>query len=44
MHTQRIYESKCFERGTGKGKCHVFLDHSPVCQCKEIDLRKERMK
>lgn len=42
-------KQKCVERGvdpeSGKrGKCHVFLDHSDVCVCGEIDLAKERMK
>ena len=34
----------CIERGEGQGKCHVFLDHSTVCECKSIDLEKSRMK
>jgi hypothetical protein len=36
--------AKCVERGPGKGKCHVFLDHSNICQCEDIDLTKERMR
>lgn len=34
----------CVDRGEGKGKCHVFIDYEKVCQCGEVDLRKERMK
>jgi hypothetical protein len=36
--------AKCVERGPGKGKCHVFLDHSNICQCEDIDLTRERMR
>lgn len=36
---------KCVKREEGKqGKCHVFLDHSDICQCEDIDLTKERMR
>ena len=34
----------CVERGEGKGVCHVFIDHSDLCQCGQIDLKKERMR
>jgi hypothetical protein len=34
----------CIERGEGKGKCHVFLDHSNTCECGEKNLNRERMK
>lgn len=42
----KIIESitACVDRGEGKGKCHVFLDHNDVCQCGLIDLTKARMK
>lgn len=28
----------CVDRGEGRGKCHVFLDHSDVCECGERRL------
>jgi hypothetical protein len=34
----------CIDRGKDKGKCHVFLDHSNVCECGAVDLEKSRMK
>ena len=41
--------TKCFDRGvdpeSGKrGKCHIFLDDSDLCQCKDVNLSKYRMK
>lgn len=44
---QLVESVKCFDRGvdpeSGKrGRCHVFLDHSDICQCGDVDLRKER--
>lgn len=36
--------TKCIDRGEGKGKCHVFLDGSDLCQCEDVDLTKERMR
>ena len=49
---QIIVQAKqgCVDRGvdpiSGKrGKCHVFLNDSDICQCEDkIDLSKERMK
>ena len=35
---------KCTERGEGRGKCHVFLDGSLLCECKTVNLERERMK
>lgn len=41
-----IAEAKqgCVDRGEGRGRCHVFLDHSELCECGEVDLAKERMR
>lgn len=41
-------KAKCCERGETedgmkRGKCHVFVDQN-VCECGEIDLRKERLR
>ena len=35
---------KCTERGEGRGKVHVFLDRSLLCQCEDLNLERERMK
>jgi hypothetical protein len=35
---------KCTERGEGRGKCHVFLDGSLICECEDVDLAKERLR
>ena len=35
---------KCTERGEGRGKAHVFLDHSLKCECGKIDLERARMR
>lgn len=35
--------TECVERGEGKGKCHIFIDHRDICQCGKIDLNKYRM-
>lgn len=32
--------TKCVDRGEGKGKCHVFLDQSNICQCTDVHLIK----
>lgn len=34
----------CVDRGEDKGKCHVFLDHSNVCECGDVNLERERMR
>lgn len=39
-----IAKQGCVDRGEGKGKCHVFLDHSNVCECGEVDLTKHQLK
>lgn len=41
-----IAEAKldCIDRGEGKGRRHVFINHSDVCICGDIDLKRERMK
>lgn len=39
-----INSATCIDRGEDKGRCHVFLDHSDICQCGQVDLAKERMK
>lgn len=46
QEAERIIASikSCVDRGEGKGICHVFLDHSNICQCGKIDLTKARMK
>lgn len=44
-----IEEAKhgCVDRGEHEGlrlgTCHAFLNHSDVCACGAIDLKKERM-
>jgi hypothetical protein len=37
--------SKCVTTGEGmlRHKTHVFLDHSNVCECGDVDLTKQRM-
>lgn len=34
----RTIPMKCFPRGKGRGKCHLFLNGSKVCECGERKL------
>jgi len=29
---------KCYDRGEGRGKCHVFVDGATTCQCGQRKL------
>jgi len=39
--TARIAALVCVVREDGR-KSHVFLDHSNICQCKDVDLNAYR--
>ena len=38
----RIAGLVCVDHHDGRGKCHVFLDYSNICQCTEKNLNAYR--